>query len=116
MRYCSCKCRKETFPCENKEVKVKGRFYSDGFNNFNNNPIIETSVVDIRNGYNIPISFSSDDTAIINKILSSNETDMCYIKGIIRPIQINAGLTCKIEAEIILNSADDFFYKNEINY
>jgi hypothetical protein len=109
--YCRCKCNTETFPCEDKEVKIKGHFYSDGFNNFNNDDIIEMPVTDIRNGYSIPIIFSSNDTAIINKILSSNETDICYIKGIVKPMQINSGFTCTLEAKIILNIADDFFYK-----
>ncbi len=114
-RYCRCKCR-ETFPCENKKVKIKGHIDYYSFKtdfSYQSYSLEKIRIQDIRNGYFIEIYFSSNDTAIINKILSSNETDMCYIKGIVKSWQMNTMFDCTLEAEILLHSADDIYFENK---
>ncbi len=116
--YCRCKCNTETFPCEDKEVKIKGHFYSDGFNNFNNDDIIEMPVTDIRNGYDIQISVdSSCDSSCIDtiakKILSNNKKNMCYIKGTLKSFENNTMFNCTVGCEILLHSPDDIYFENK---
>jgi len=106
------KCNECSKKCDGKEVKIKGHFYSDGFNNLSNNTMVELPLKDIRNGYSISINFNSNDTAIINKILLSNETDMCYIKGTVKSV-CDAGW---VLISINLLDDEDIFYKSEINY
>ncbi|MBP7434807.1 MAG: hypothetical protein KA799_01490 [Bacteroidales bacterium] len=121
-RYCRCKCR-EISPCENKEVKIKGHIDYYTFNaNFSN---ISYSIggfrlKDIRNGYSIEVYFNMNDSTdkkiAIDKIISSNETDMCYIKGIVELWEMSTMFQCILEPKIILNNADDIYFDSNINY
>jgi hypothetical protein len=59
---------------------------------------------------------TSQDSAIINKILNSNETDMCYIKGILYSHDESIGLSRKILTNIRMNNEDDIIFKSDIDY
>jgi hypothetical protein len=106
--------------CDNQNVKVKGHIAEYGLCYF--------ILLDLRNGEAIrvcinpdyfctcnPTSFSHEDSAIINKILNSNKTDMCYINGVIRSY-LRLTTVPTIEIHIAIESADDIFFESDINY
>ncbi|MDI6833636.1 MAG: hypothetical protein QMD02_07335 [Bacteroidales bacterium] len=117
--------------CNNKEVKVKGHIDNEFHKLFLNYGYKLNSFYlrDIRNRNSICICLNDDficsyidtivtsqDSAIINKILNSNETDMCYIKGILHSYELPMNTSSKIEINILINNADDIFFKSDINY
>jgi len=119
--------------CNNKEVKVKGHIdYSSFYKLFLNYgyKINGFYLMDFRNGTGMSVCINDDflcsnndtlvtsqDSAIINKILNSNETDMCYIKGILHSYDEPVGWFSRmIITDIRINNADDIFFKSDINY
>ena len=101
---------------DGKEVKVKGHIEYYNFNlnfSYQSYSLEKFRLKDIRNGYFIEVYFSSNDTAIINKILSSNETDMCYIKGIVKSWEMITMYDCTLESKILINSTDDIYFENK---
>jgi len=118
--------------CNNKEAKVKGHIdYNSFYELFLNYGYKLNSfyLKDIRNRNSICICLNdkficseidtlvtSQDSAIINKILNSNETDMCYIKGILHSYDEPVGLTRMIITDIRINNENDIFFENNVNY
>ncbi len=92
----------------NKEVKVKGYINTNNFN-----------LCDIRNGTNIQICIpDSIYSIIIDKVNSSNESSMCYIKGILRenPYIIiglldDKPIKCSNIPAIYLYNIEDIYFK-----
>jgi len=116
----------------NKEVKVKGHIdYNSFYELFLNYGYKLNSfyLIDFRNETKILVCLNDDflcsnndtlvtsqDSAIINKILNSNETDMCYIKGILYSHDESIGLSRKILTNIRMNNEDDIIFKSDIDY
>ena len=119
--------------CNNKEVKVKGHIdynaFNEGFLNYGFK-LNSFYLRDFRNGTEMLVCLNDDffycsvidtlvtsqDSAIINKILNSNETDMCYIKGILYSHDESIGLSRKILTNIRMNNEDDIIFKSDIDY
>jgi len=110
MKYCSKSSCYKPVEWEGKEVKVKGHI-DDNY----------MLLKDIRNGYDIPISVdSSCDSSCIDsifkKILSNNKKNMCYIKGTLKSFEMHTMFNCTVGCEILLHSADDIYFENNVNY
>jgi hypothetical protein len=118
--------------CNNKEIKVKGHIdynaFNEGFLNYGFK-LNSFYLIDFRNETKILVCLNDDflcsnndtlvtsqDSAIINKILNSNETDMCYIKGILYSHDESIGLSRKILTNIRINNEDDIIFKSDIDY
>lgn len=114
--YCNC----SSIPCQNKEIKAKGNIDYYEFNanfSFQSYSIVKFVLNDFRNGQGIEVYFSEDTSsynkkAIINKIISANETDICYIKGMAKSFKEPKGLfSHSILTDITLNSENDIFFE-----
>jgi hypothetical protein len=117
--------------CDSQNVKVKGHInYNEFHKQFSSAEygLCYFILLDLRNGEGIRVCINADrfcncehttvsheDSAIINKILNSNETDMCYINGV---IMSNLLLTTAqtIDIDIAIKSADDIFFKSDKDY
>lgn len=107
---------------EGKEIKIRGHINYPYFNSY----FSSFKLVDIRNGREAHIYIGDyivkPDTnlanSIINKILNSNPTDICFIKGIIHQCDECDGVHllgfggCKTVPVVILNNPDNIFFGN----
>lgn len=117
--------------CDSQNVKVKGHINYNEFHeqfSYAEYGVCHFILVDFRNRAGIRVcinadhfcncehtSVSHEDSAIINKILNSNETDMCYINGVIISDILHTTLPI-FDIHIAIESADDIFFKSDIDY
>jgi hypothetical protein len=134
---CYCECNKDFISakkineaeakCQNKEIKVRGNII---FPSSNNNiycgivsPVDSLDSLscfilkDIRNnGMYVEVGYNYNNKVLKNKILNSNETDMCYIKGITRIAEFPCMWSTSYDIYIVLRNEDDIYFDSNINY
>jgi len=100
--------------CDSQEVKIKGHLvdFSSSFGSSipSSDSLCSLLLKDIRNGTSLEVGYDFHNQVITNKIALSNETDMCYIKGIIKVFNSNPSF---ISIYIILNNEDDIYFENK---
>ncbi len=103
LKYCSNASCYKPVDWEGKEVKVKGHIDE------------HMLLIDVRNGYNIPISVdSSCKDTVFNKIIpSNNKKNMCYITGTLQSFEMPMMMSCDVGCNILLNSVDDIYFENK---
>lgn len=117
--------------CDSQNVKVKGHInYNEFYKQFSSAEygVCHFNLVDFRNGEETRVCIntnrfcnsedtlvSPEDSVIINKIINSNETDMCYINGVIISNILHT-TTQTIDIQIAIESADDIIFKSDISY
>jgi|AntAceMinimDraft_16_1070373.scaffolds.fasta_scaffold09155_4 hypothetical protein len=117
--HCSGSCDDGNFEWDNKKIKVKGHIFCDYaepleiYVSFMNDFIL----YDFRNNdYTVIKLNTPGDTAIAGKVFRGWVNDqgktMVYITGVVHVYKKKNSGECKVYPEIILYSADDFYFDN----